>query len=336
MRGVGLKLAAFTAFTVFVTFWLASLIGNIQPFTRNYTINAVFSDAAGLLIGDLVKIAGVDVGKVTSFEGQHGYALVTMQIEGSVKLPENTNAEIRFRNLLGQRIVNLSPGENPSGTLTDGETIPVTNTTPALDLTVVFNNLRPLIQSTNPEDINTVARAVLQAFKGREGDLKGVLGNVGALARTLSGRGQRLARLVTDLNQLTQIVNSESVSIKAGLGRFTTLMESLARVTPTIRRVVDQLNSASTKFGGILARNKGNLNQEISDLAVLLRIVNRNLVPLDRIAKNLKEVLLATARSQSYGKWWNLYVVNFCPEVDFPDDIPIGVLFPNAKSCAPQ
>ncbi|HEV2755333.1 MAG TPA: hypothetical protein VG318_06105, partial [Actinomycetota bacterium] len=58
-----------------------------------------------------------------------------------------------------------------------------------------------------------------------------------------------------------------------------------------------------------------NLDQELSDLNVLLSIVDDNLGPLDKVAKNLKEVLLATARSQSYGKWWTLYVVNLCPEL---------------------
>ncbi|MDQ3876865.1 MAG: hypothetical protein M3290_00730, partial [Actinomycetota bacterium] len=65
----------------------------------------------------------------------------------------------------------------------------------------------------------------------------------------------------------------------------------------------------------ILARNKANLDQELADLSTVLNVVNRNLGPLNTVAANLKEVLLATARSQSYGKWWNLYVVSFCPEL---------------------
>jgi ABC-type transporter Mla subunit MlaD len=91
-------------------------------------------------------------------------------------------------------------------------------------------------------------------------------------------------------------------------------MEALADVTPRIERVVDQLNTASTKFGGVVSRNRPNLDQELADLKTLLDIVNDELGPLDRIAKNLKEVLLASARSQGYGRWWNLYVVNLCPE----------------------
>lgn len=316
MRNTGLKLTAFTLFTILVTFWLASIIGNLSLFSSTYEVDAVFSDATGILNGDPVKIGGVTVGKVTHFEVVDGEARLTLQLKGDVDyLPTNTRAEVKYRNLLGQRVINLVEPEDPaSDELVDGDTIPVENTTPALDLSVVFENLRPLIQSTNPDEINEVARGVLRVFRGHEDDLAAILGNVGDLTKTLAGRDQRLARLVTDLNGVTKVLNNQSGSIRTSLNRFTALMESLARATPTIESVVDRLNTASTKFGGLLTRNRANLDEEIADLSVILSIVNQNLGPLDKVAKNLKEVLLATARSQSYGEWWNLYVANLCPE----------------------
>ena len=316
MRGTTIKLAAFTIVTIVITFWLASIIGKLSLFQDTYQIDAVFTDATGILNGDPVKIAGVGIGKVTGFQVEEGEAIVTMEINGDVEIPDNSFADIKFLNLLGQRVINIERAENPSSiALEDGGELPVTQTSPALDLSVVFNNLRPLIQSTNPEDINTVARAVLAVFKGKEGDLAAILGNLGDLSKTLADKDQRLARLVEDLDELTQVLNRKSGSVRTGLRNFTEFMESLARVTPRIERVVDQLNDASTKFGGVVARNRSNLDQELADLKLLLDIVNDELGPLDKVAKNLKEVLLSTARSQGYGKWWNLYVVNFCPEV---------------------
>jgi phospholipid/cholesterol/gamma-HCH transport system substrate-binding protein len=315
MRSTAIKLAVFTVFTIFITFALAGIIGKLSPFDSTYQIKAVFSDATGILNGDPVKIAGVDVGKVVSFEVTGGEAVITMEVSGDTDLPDNVIAEIKFRNLLGQRIVNLAEPESPSSTpLEEGGTIPAENTRPALDLSVVFNNLRPLIQSTNPEEINLVSRAVLEVFKGREGAVAKILGNIGEVTQELADKDQRLARLVTNLDRLTEILNGESTNIRGGINRFGELMESLAQTTPTIERVVDQLDDASGRFGNILARNRANLDSELDDLNTVLTIVAEELGPLDTIAKNLKEVLLATARSQSYGKWWTLYVVNLCPE----------------------
>lgn len=315
MRSTALKLGAFTIFTIIVTFWLASVIGKLSPFTNTYPIKAEFTDATGVLRGDPVKIAGVEIGKVTGFEVDEGTATIDMEIQEDVDIPTNATVDIKFLNLLGQRVVNiLEPDDPASESLADGATIPVAQTRPALDLSVVFNNLRPLIQSTNPEEINTVSRAILKVFKGREDEFAGILGNVGELTKTLADRDQRLARLVEDLDDVTVILNDQKGNIKASLKEFTEFMETLAELTPQIERTVDNLTIASGKFGNLIENNRVNLERDLQDLATLLAIVNDNLGPLDRIAKNLKEVLLSTARSQGYGKWYNLYVVNFCPE----------------------
>jgi phospholipid/cholesterol/gamma-HCH transport system substrate-binding protein len=330
MRSIGIKLAIFTVFTVLITFGLASIIGNISFFASTYEVNAVFSDATGVLRGDLVKIAGVNVGKVTNFEVKDGDAIVTMEINGEYTLPENTLVEIKYRNLLGQRVINLSRPDLPATkTLEDGATIPLAQTTPALDLSVVFNNLRPLIQSTNPEHINTVARGVLEVFDGREGDLEAILANIGDLSDTLIGGGQRLSSLVSNLDDFAKLLNRESGDLRVGVDRFTELMEALAEVTPSLKRAITQLDIASTDFANFLVKNEDNITQDLKDVAFILGIVDENLGPLDRIAKNLKEVLLATARSQSYGEYWNLYIVNLCPEVGefLPifEDLPAGI-----------
>ncbi|HET7483210.1 MAG TPA: MlaD family protein [Actinomycetota bacterium] len=324
MRSTATKLTIFTIFTIIVTMWLASTIGKLSFFRDDYQVDAVFTDATGILNGDPVKIAGVPVGKVTGFEVDKGTAIVTMKIDGDVEIPDNSTFSINFLNLLGQRVINVAPAAEPSDTdLADGDQVGEEQTEPALDLSVVFNNLRPLIQSTNPEDINTVAHAVLDIFKGREGDLAGILDNLGNLADTLAGHDQRLARLIGDFDQLTGVLNRNSASLRGGLRNFTDFMEALADMTPKIESVIDQLNNASTKFGGVIERNRANLDADLADLKTLLDIVNSELGPLDKIAKNLKEVLLATARSQSYGHWWNLYVVNLCPEIGaFAGQVP--------------
>ena len=75
-------------------------------------------------------------------------------IDKSVKLPKATHIEIRYRNLLGLRVVNLDPGTGAAPYLSPGDLVPTTQTEGPLDLDTIFNNLRPLLTGINPSDIN--------------------------------------------------------------------------------------------------------------------------------------------------------------------------------------
>jgi ABC-type transporter Mla subunit MlaD len=121
---------------------------------------------------------------------------------------------------------------------------------------------------------------------------------------------------VGSLRDLTDVLNNQSGNIRQGLEKFVELMQALEEVTPNLEQAVVQLDNLSTKFHGVLRENRVNLREDLADLATVLGLVRDNLGPLDRATKNLKHVLLSTARSQSHGRWWSLYVVNLCPEVD--------------------
>ncbi len=77
-----------------------------------YMLKGQFSDIGGLTVGSNVKIGGVTVGHVVSenLDPQTYAAIVAVQINQGVKLPEDTSASISSEGLLGGNYVGLSPG----------------------------------------------------------------------------------------------------------------------------------------------------------------------------------------------------------------------------------
>lgn len=77
-----------------------------------YEISADFSSVGGLRSGDEVQISGVKIGTVKniSLDAATYLARVTLSIEPSVKLPEDTAALISSEGLLGGRFLALEPG----------------------------------------------------------------------------------------------------------------------------------------------------------------------------------------------------------------------------------
>lgn len=77
-----------------------------------YEVTADFSGIGGLAIGDDVQISGVKVGSIVkvSLDPDSYLARVSMSIDPSVKLPEDTAAMISSESLLGGRYMSLEPG----------------------------------------------------------------------------------------------------------------------------------------------------------------------------------------------------------------------------------
>jgi virulence factor Mce-like protein len=116
-----------------------------NPFANPYELKAMFREVQNLKTRSPVRIAGVEVGKVTKVEPKDGggAAEVTMQLrEDALPLREDARAQIRSRIFLeGNFFVDIQPGSPSSDELEDGSTIPVTQTASAVTLPDILDTL---------------------------------------------------------------------------------------------------------------------------------------------------------------------------------------------------
>lgn len=314
-RWTAIKLGAFTVVTAIVTVWLASIIGNFSPFSGSYLVKAEFTDATGLLQGDVVKAAGVDVGRVSDITLDDGIAVVTLELEDGTEIPSNVLARIRFRNLIGQRMITLeTDGVASSDPLGPDDRITLENTDPAFDLTVLFNGLRPLIRSTNPRDINIVTQAVTRALKGRTDEVAGFLDNVAAISNTLASKDRELDSLLGDLNVLTQDLAGRDQQLRATLADINDFFGDLDETRQELSEALVTLDEAAVRLRRLVARNGDNIRAEVRDLAIILDAVDDRRADLRAAVRALPEMLVAVERVNSYGQWSMLHLVHVCKD----------------------
>lgn len=77
-----------------------------------YAVQATFGKVGGLVVGSDVRISGIKVGRVAARTlDPHSYAAVlSLDIDKTVQLPEDTVATIASEGPLGGRYVRLEPG----------------------------------------------------------------------------------------------------------------------------------------------------------------------------------------------------------------------------------
>src|SRR5205807_3223470 len=172
-------------------------IGNIHPFRHTYRLTASFDDASGLLRDDNVKIAGVVVGKVKGVKLKQGRAQVSFEVEKGIKVPTDSSAAVRWRNLIGQRYVYLYPG-TASTVRRGGDR--VAHTRSVVDVGELFNRLGPIVKAIDPQQVNTFLDAIVGALDGNEQNLRQAIDDLSRVAASLGARDQAIGRLVENLN----------------------------------------------------------------------------------------------------------------------------------------
>ncbi len=312
------KLLIFILVTTIATGFLVVTIGNIS-FAATKSYKAVFSDATSLVKGDDVRIAGVKVGSVQNVSiVDRDKALVTFDVREDQPVTESTYAAIRYRNLVGQRYIALTQGVGGPSILHEGATIPLKRTSPALDLTVLFNGFKPLFEALTPADINKLSYEIIQVFQGEGGTLESLLAHTASVTTTLANRDQLIGDLITNLNQVMVTIGKRDGQLSDLIVKLRTFVSGLTQDRKAILGSLDSVSSLAVQTSDLVTGIRPGLTQDVTQLRKVADNVDRNKAELDRALQVLPIKLKKIGRTAIYGSWFNFYLCNFNGRVKLP------------------
>ncbi|MEU6040608.1 MCE family protein [Actinomadura sp. NPDC047616] len=303
-----IKSLLFVACTGLATLVLAVSIAQTDV-GATVSYQARFTDASGLRVGDSVRIAGVQVGRVDRVGvTQRRIALVRFSIERDRRLPASATATIKYVNLVGQRYVELGRGAGTPGDLPPGGTIPLERTTPALDLTQLFNGFRPLMQALSPGDVNKLAGSIVQVFQGEGATMEELLGTIGSLTATLAGKDQVIGQVIGNLNAVIGNLNAHSGRLVDLVTTLRRLVSGLAADREPIGAAVSALDELTASTAGLLGESRAPLKEDVARLGRLSQNLADESATVERFLDMLPVKMQAIGRLGSYGSWINLYL----------------------------
>ncbi|WP_441248888.1 MCE family protein [Kitasatospora sp. McL0602] len=271
---------------------------------------ARFTDVTGLAAGDSIRIAGVRVGQVDSVEVvDHRIAQVHFSVDRGRQLPESVTASVKYLNLVGQRYVELQRGPGAvDRTLPPGGTIPLDRTTPALDLTQLFNGFQPLFQGLSPSDVNQLANEIVQVLQGEGGTVDSLIRTVGSLTSTLAAKDQVIGQVVDNLNSVLGTVNSREAGFNDLVATLQQLVSGFAADREPIGRSITAISQLADSTAGLLADGRAPLKETVAQLGRLSTNLADNTPQLESFLRNTPEKMRTIGRLASYGSWLNLYL----------------------------
>ncbi|MTD53537.1 MCE family protein [Amycolatopsis pithecellobii] len=234
-----------------------------------YRVTAQFSDVLDLVPQAGVKVNDVAVGRVDRIElaPDTRSALVTMRVNGDVRLPANAYADLRQSSLLGEKFVELrEPVEGAAGTLTDGATIPLSHTNRNPEVEEVLGALSLLLNGGGVGRLADITRELNSALTGNEAEIRALLSRVDQLATELDSQKGEIIRAIDGLNRLSSTLIGQTANLADALGN---LAPGLRVVNEQRDQLVGMLQSLDTLSGVAVDTVHKSRDQLIDNLKAL-------------------------------------------------------------------
>ncbi|WP_216916554.1 MCE family protein [Nocardia noduli] len=275
---VGMAAVAVVVSVLLITVFVNSLhLGKV-------TYRAEFAQAAGIAAGDAVTYVGIPIGAVTHTELSGDRVVVTMKIDGDVKLGADTHASIKLTTLLGSRYVEMRSGG--VGRLPDAM-IPLSQTDVPYDLQTALQDATKTFGQLDADQIASSMTTLSQQLKGLPPLVPEVLANVQALSSVIAQRRDQIGTLLTSTAQVTTVIRDQQADLASLVSQGRTVLQEINSRQDAIRRLLAATTTLVHQLEPIVVGDRPQLQALLDDLQAMTTMIASN----DALLRNILQIL---------------------------------------------
>jgi phospholipid/cholesterol/gamma-HCH transport system substrate-binding protein len=196
------KLGFFVAITVCAAVLIIETLGSADLFSRGKHVSALFDTVQDLKVGDRVKMAGVEIGRVDKIEIADEKVSVTMKLKLDANVKTDSKAIIKFTGLMGQNFVAVSFGAPGSPTADEGA---VLQTEEQPDLSAIMAKLdsaaggiQNLTKSFTGDKIDNLLGPLTDFIKQNSAPITATIANVKNVSSQIAAGQGTIGKLIYD------------------------------------------------------------------------------------------------------------------------------------------
>lgn len=243
-------------------------------------IKAEFAQTAGLKNGDKVDVAGVPVGTVSGEKLEGDHVLITLQVNGDLKLGADARASIKMATLLGARYISLDPGD---GSGLKDDRIHKNNTTVPYDLSDVIQIGTPKFEALDTQKLVQTFKVLGDQMDGSPQLTAEALNSVGALAKTINDRKDQVDGLLKNLDRVTKILGDNRNSVLLVITQGEAIANRVMERQQLLRQLLNNVASLTKQLQQIGAENNNQIGPTIDQLDTMAAGLQKNKDNLDRL-----------------------------------------------------
>jgi phospholipid/cholesterol/gamma-HCH transport system substrate-binding protein len=206
------KLGIFVVLAIFAAIFIIEMVGATDIFQRGYRVNAQFETVQELKVGDSVKMAGVEIGRVEKIALAGDKVAVTMKLHPNAVVKTDSQAVIKFAGLMGQNFVAISFG-TPGAPKVDPDTQLQTVEQPDLSaimakLDSAAGGIANVAKSFSGESIDNLLGPMTDLIKQNSARITSTLSNMASISGQIANGQGTVGKVIYDQTLYTSALNT--------------------------------------------------------------------------------------------------------------------------------
>jgi phospholipid/cholesterol/gamma-HCH transport system substrate-binding protein len=264
-----------------------------NPFEHKIKYHTFLSSITGLKVGDPVRLAGVDVGKIDVITIVDNTIRIDFEVKPGTRIKTDSVATLRLTNLLGGQFLGISFGSPSAPLLPPGGTVRGRD---VANIDIIVDNVSELTKDAKvlisdlTRNQNTVFRQISSILVDNRANLRGAINNLNSITAKFDRGEGSLAMLLND-KSLYNNANEATASLKDIAGK-------IDRGEGTIGKLVNDDALYRDAKGAIAGLNDG--MKDVKEIAAKInrgegtmgKLVNDEALynELRDTSKNIKEI----------------------------------------------
>lgn len=270
---------------------------------------AYFEDAGGLLTGDYVTVAGVNVGKVEKIGLDGQEVLITFSMDEGIGLGDSTRADIKTNTILGRKSLEVTP--EGADVMPVGSAIPLDRTNSPYSLNDALGDLTNSVSELDTQQLNESLDAMSGALADTPPELRSALDGITRLSQSINSRDQSVRDLLSRAESVTKILADRSGQINSLIVDGNQLLGELDRRRAAISQLITNISYVSQQLTGLVQDNEQQMKPTLDQLNSVVDILQKNKDNIGRALDGLGPYATALGESVGSGPFFMAYVANF-------------------------
>jgi phospholipid/cholesterol/gamma-HCH transport system substrate-binding protein len=238
-------------------------------------VTADFRDALNLAQGALVKVNGVDAGKVTSIGEKDFTAEVAMDIQTKAELHQGATVRLRYTTPLGELFVDVTnPKTGPL--LKDGASLDLSSTDTAPSVEDALSEASLLINGGGLDQLQTITNELNTALGGHEGDYRALLEKSRTFLTQANATTGSIDQVLSSLNAVSKTLNARKGTINAAMRDLRPAAKVLREETPAFTKLLKSMEQFSAAANGTVSATRAQLLRMLKELEPVLAEFAKN------------------------------------------------------------